>query len=54
MKGPLRFRLLVITGMVGLALAGPAFALASYAQLPGRLGRSAPAFAWQSRAPPRH
>ena len=26
MKGPLRFRLLVITGMVGLALAGPAFA----------------------------
>jgi hypothetical protein len=26
MKGPLRFRLLVITGTVGLALAGPAFA----------------------------
>ena len=26
MKGPLRFRLLVMTGTVGLALAGPAFA----------------------------
>jgi hypothetical protein len=43
-----------VTPSVALAIAGPAFALAIYAQSAGWPDSFATAFAWRSRAPPRH
>ena len=37
-----------------IAIAGPAFALLAFVSRAARPNRLAPAFAWRSRAPPRH
>jgi hypothetical protein len=42
-----------VTPSAAIAIASPLYALASFALLPDRPGPLAPAFAWQSRAPPR-